>query len=94
MKTTYESVKWADLGAKEQVELVISIASFISAIVIGVIALFMPPQGIIDKSVLFFTAQLLVFVSTLLGINLTIDGKNQYFSSSKKRKQNEEESDE
>lgn len=90
MKTTYESVKWVDLGAKEQIELAISIASFISAIIIGVIALFMPPQGIIDKSVLFFTAQLLVFVSTLLGINLTIDGKNHYFSSSKKRKENEE----
>lgn len=90
MKTTYESVKWVDLGAKEQIELFISIASFISAIIIGVIALFMPPQGIIDKSVLFFTAQLLVFVSTLLGINLTIDGKNHYFSSSKKRKENEE----
>lgn len=92
MKTTYESVKWVDLGAKEQIELVISIASFISAIIIGVIALFMPPQGIIDKSVLFFTAQLLVFVSTLLGINLTIDGKNHYFSTSKKKK--DEETDE
>lgn len=92
MKTSYESVKWVDLGAKEQIELVISIASFISAIIIGVIALFMPPQGIIDKSVLFFTAQLLVFVSTLLGINLTIDGKNHYFSTSKKKK--DEETDE
>ena len=92
MKTSYESVKWVDLGAKEQIELVISIASFISAIIIGVIALFMPPQGIIDKSVLFFTAQLLVFVSTLLGINLTIDGKNHYFATSKKKK--DEETDE
>lgn len=51
----------------------ISIISFLSAIVIGFIALFIPPTGIIDASVLWFTAQLLVFTSGLLGIDISID---------------------
>ena len=51
----------------------ISIISFLSAIVIGFIALFIPPKGIIDASVLWFTAQLLVFTSGLLGIDISID---------------------
>ena len=36
----------------------------------GAVALFCPPLGIIDDSVLWFTAQLLVFVSNILGFNL------------------------
>ena len=52
---------------------IMSIISFLVAIVIGFIALFMPPKGIIDASVLWFTAQLLVFTSGLLGIDITID---------------------
>lgn len=55
----------------------ISIASFISSIVIGFIALFLPPMGIIDSSVLWFTAQLLCFTSGLLGINFNIDNLKQ-----------------
>lgn len=51
----------------------ISIISFLAAIVIGFIALFIPPKGIIDASVLWFTAQLLVFTSGLLGIDISID---------------------
>lgn len=52
---------------------IMSIAAFIAAILIGFIALFIPPTGIIDSSVLWFTSQLLVFVSGLLGINISID---------------------
>lgn len=52
---------------------IMSIISFLVAIVIGFIALFIPPKGIIDASVLWFTAQLLVFTSGLLGIDITID---------------------
>lgn len=59
---------------------ILSIASFAAAVVIGFIALFIPPVGIIDPSVLWFTAQLLVFTSGLLGINLTIDSKNKLAS--------------
>lgn len=51
----------------------ISIISFLAAIVIGFIALFIPPTGVIDASVLWFTAQLLVFTSGLLGIDISID---------------------
>ena len=51
----------------------ISIISFLSAIVIGFIALFIPPKGIIDASVLWFTAQLLVFTSGLVVIDISID---------------------
>jgi len=51
----------------------ISIISFLAAIAIGFIALFIPPTGIIDASVLWFTAQLLVFTSGLLGIDISID---------------------
>lgn len=48
----------------------LSIASFIAAIIIGMCALFVPPPGIIDSSVLWFTAQLLVFTSGLLGVRV------------------------
>lgn len=58
---------------KEVIKCIISIVAFIAAIVIGFFALFIPPQGNIDASVLWFTAQLLVFVSGLLGINLSLD---------------------
>ena len=51
----------------------ISILSFVSAIVIGFIALFIPPEGIIDSSVLWFVAQMLVMTASLLGIDLKVD---------------------
>lgn len=58
---------------EKKLKFVIGIIAFIAAVVIGFIALFMPPQGIIDASVLWFTAQLLVFVCSLLGVNLEYD---------------------
>lgn len=51
---------------------VLSIIAFISALVIGFIALYLPPTGVIDNSVLWFTAQLLVFTASLLGLNLNL----------------------
>jgi len=62
---------------KTHIKEIISVIAFFSAIVIGFIALVMPPQGIIDASVLWFTAQLLVFTSGLLGINLSFDNLSQ-----------------
>lgn len=50
-------------------KMIISMISFLSAIVIGFIAIFIPPEGIIDSSVLWFSAQLLVFTSTILGFD-------------------------
>jgi hypothetical protein len=68
---------------------IISVVSFLAAIVIGFIALFIPPTGIIDASVLWFTAQLLVFVSGLLGINLSIDNLKQVAQVGKKKEDKE-----
>lgn len=56
-----------------KIKQLISIIAFLAAIVIGFIALFIPPTGIIDASVLWFTAQLLVFTSGLLKIDISID---------------------
>lgn len=69
---------------KETIKAIISIVAFLAAIVIGFIALFLPPTGQLDPSVLWFTAQLLVFVSGLLGINLKLDSLKQIASTSKK----------
>ena len=48
---------------------IFAVISFICAIVIGFWAMFLPPPGVIDSSVLWFVAQLLVFTSTILGID-------------------------
>jgi len=70
---------------------IISIIAFLSAIVIGFIALFIPPTGVIDASVLWFIAQLLVFVSGLLGINFSIDNIKQVAQVvGKKKEENKE----
>lgn len=58
---------------EKKLKYALSIAAFVAAVVIGFIALFIPPQGVIDASVLWFTAQLLVFVSGILGFNLDYD---------------------
>lgn len=76
---------------KELVKQVVSILAFITAVVIGFIALFIPPAGIIDASVLWFTAQLLVFVSGLLGIDLSIDAGKKTVSTSKLSDKKDEE---
>ena len=46
--------------------------SFVVAIVLGFVALFLPPEGVIDESVLWFTAQLLVFTANIFGFNLDV----------------------
>lgn len=53
----------------KKIKNILSIMSFLSSIVIAYIAVFLPPLGIIDNSVLWFTAQLLLFTTSLLGIN-------------------------
>lgn len=61
----------------ESIKHIMSIVAFAAAIVIGFIAIFLPPQGVIDASILWFTAQLLVFTSGFLGVNLSIDSFNK-----------------
>lgn len=63
---------------------VIAVLSFIAALVIGFIALFLPPQGIIDTSVLWFIAQLLVFTSNIFGFNLNVSQSDKIIQSNKK----------
>lgn len=62
----------------------IAVISFISAIVIGFIAIFLPPKGIIDTSVLWFIAQLLVFTSNILGFNFHVPKSDKIIQSNKK----------
>ena len=63
---------------------VIAVISFSAAIIIGFIALFLPPQGIIDTSVLWFIAQLLVFTSNIFGFQFNVSQSDKIIQSSKK----------
>lgn len=47
-----------------------------SAIIVGVVAMIIPPAGIIDKSILWFSAQLLLFVASILGIKYELFESN------------------
>ena len=60
-----------------------AVCSFIAAIILGFIALFLPPQGIIDTSVLWFIAQLLVFTSNIFGFNLDVSKSDKVIQSRK-----------
>lgn len=62
---------------KEKIKMAMAVVSFFASIVAGFTAMFIPPHGIIDASVLWFTAQLLVFTSTLLGLSMSIDHLRQ-----------------
>lgn len=59
-------------------KIVIAWISFLSSIVVGFLALFLPPTGIIDNSVLWFIAQLLLFTSSILGINYNVFESNKF----------------
>lgn len=50
----------------------LAIAAFIGSLCFGVAGFCCPPLAIIDNSVLWFTAQMLLFCSALLGINLSL----------------------
>lgn len=46
--------------------------SFIMGILFGIAGIAIPPYGIIDNSVLILIGQLLVFTSSILGININL----------------------
>lgn len=69
----------------ENIKPYLSIGAFIASILIGFIALFIPPAGVIDASVLWFTAQLLCFTAGILGINLNIDSLKQKINTNKEK---------
>lgn len=54
---------------RNKTKLLMSWISFMVSMILGITALFIPPTGVIDHSVLLFTAQLLLFVSSLLNLN-------------------------
>ena len=47
---------------------VLSVLSFVMAIVFAITSLLLPPQGVIDSSVLVLVAQLLLLCATFLGV--------------------------
>lgn len=57
----------------ENIRKTLSVVSLLSAIGLAVAAMLVPPYAVIDASVLWFTSQMLVFISGLLGINMTVD---------------------
>ena len=51
------------------------IAFFLSVVAaaLGTVALILPPQGVIDNSVLILIGQILLFIATLLGVDGALD---------------------
>lgn len=56
----------------DNVKIFIAIISVVAAIVIAFCALYIPPVGIIDSSVLWFIAQALLFAASIIGIDFKI----------------------
>lgn len=54
-----------------------SFLAFVVSIIVGFFAIFIPPQGVIDNSVLWYIAQLLLFTSNILGINFHVFESNK-----------------
>ncbi len=48
---------------------VLAVASWIFAVVIASVSLFLPPTGVIDSSVLILIAQLFILAATFLGVD-------------------------
>ena len=57
---------------KERTKSRLAVSAFIGSLAFGVAGFCCPPIAIIDSSVLWFTAQMLLFCSALLGINLNL----------------------
>lgn len=51
----------------------LALAAFIAACIFGLLGITLPPTGIIDGSVNFLIAQLLVLCATLLGVDSYFD---------------------
>lgn len=57
----------------KRIKHILSICSFIASLIAGFVALFIPPTGIIDQSVLWWVAQLLCFTAAMLGVDFDIN---------------------
>lgn len=61
-------MKWSD-DLKEQIQYGLCIFCIIGAMVMSFLAMYIAPAGIIDTSILWLIAQVLVFCGGLMGIN-------------------------
>lgn len=61
----------------KKLKIIFAVISFLSSIVVGFLAMYLPPQGIIDNSILWFIAQLLLFTSTIIGIDYHVFETNK-----------------
>ena len=52
-----------------------AISAFLCSIIVGFIALYIPPTGVIHDSVLWWVAQLLCFTASILGITFDINNR-------------------
>lgn len=58
---------------KWTVKEILAFAALVVASFLALWALIIPPEGVIDKSVLLAVAQFLVFSATMVGVKLAID---------------------
>ena len=57
----------------KRIKHILSICAFVASIIAGFVALFIPPTGMIDQSVLWWVAQLLCFTAAMLGVDFDIN---------------------
>lgn len=61
------------LHTKESLQYATAIISLIIGFVFGGVSLFLPPQGVIDNSVLMLFGQVLIFVGCVFGLRSYVD---------------------
>lgn len=80
------------LWEMKNIKKIAAIIAFICSIIVGFIALYIPPPGLIDDSVLWWIAQLLCFTASILGITFDINNRfsNKHKLLDDKNKDNDE----
>lgn len=61
-------------GIKDNVIVAVAVASFIVGVTLTFLGLFLPPQGVIDNSVLVAVGQFLTLAAAGLGVKEYVDG--------------------
>lgn len=63
------------LWEMKNIKKIAAIIAFLCSIIVGFIALYIPPPGVIHDSVLWWVAQLLCFTASILGITFDINNR-------------------
>lgn len=63
------------LWEMKNIKKIAAIIAFLCSIIVGFIALYIPPPGVIHDSVLLWVAQLLCFTASILGITFDINNR-------------------